>query len=282
MTPHKDALSGLKVLDFSIMMAGPYCGRLLADLGADVVKIELPEGDDMRLRTPLRAGQSTYVGQLNAGKRSLPLDLKKPVDLATAMRLVERADVVLENFRPGVMDRMGLGAATLRERNPRLVYCSVSGYGQHGPSAQKAAYAMMLIVPITPRNFTALAEVTGLDALRGDARFASMPARNANWQAMMQLVQTWTQKRTTAQCIEALEAAGVPCARYAEPGDALNDPHLRERGIFEKVADSAGEFLGVNAPWHMSGTDSRLRAGPPAVGEHRSEVLEDWLSSDAA
>ena len=142
--PGSDALAGIRVLDFSIMMAGPYCARLFADLGADVIKIEPPEGDDMRLRAPLRDGCSAYFGQLNAGKRSLALDLKQPEAIALIKRLVAEADVVVENFRPGVMQRLGLGAAALREINPKLVYCSISGYGQTGPAAERAAYAMIV------------------------------------------------------------------------------------------------------------------------------------------
>ena len=139
-----DALAGVRVLDFSIMMAGPYCARLFADMGADVLKIEPPEGDDMRLRAPLRDGASVYFGQLNAGKRSLALDLKDAESIALAQRLAGAADVLIENFRPGVMERLGLGFEALRDINPRLVYCSISGYGQEGPAAERAAYAMIV------------------------------------------------------------------------------------------------------------------------------------------
>ncbi|MCC6246570.1 MAG: CoA transferase [Rubrivivax sp.] len=126
------------MLDFSIMMAGPYCGRLLADLGADVVKVEPPEGGDMRLRQPLREApdgtrHSSYFGQLNAGKRSIALDLRDPADLATARALALEADVLLENFRPGVMARLGLDAATLRAGNPKLVYASISATARRAP-----------------------------------------------------------------------------------------------------------------------------------------------------
>ncbi len=138
------ALEGNRVLDFSIMLAGPYCARMLADVGAEVIKIEPPEGDDMRLRAPLRSGHSAYFGQLNAGKRSITLDLKTPEAIAIVHGLVAKADVVVENFRPGVMERLGLGEKTLRQINPRLVYCSISGYGQTGPAAARPAYAMMV------------------------------------------------------------------------------------------------------------------------------------------
>src|SRR6201995_2567329 len=137
-------LEGIRVLDFSIMLAGPYCARLLADVGAEVIKIEPPEGDDMRLRTPLRDGHSAYFGQLNAGKKSLALDLKSAEAIRLVHRLVAEADIVVENFRPGVMDRLGLGYEALRKVNPRLIYCSISGYGQTGAEAERAAYAMIV------------------------------------------------------------------------------------------------------------------------------------------
>ena len=142
-----DALAGLRVLDFTSMIAGPYAARLLADVGAEVIKIESPEGDDMRQRAPLRNGHGTYFGQLNAGKKSLTLDLKNPEALVLVKRMVEKADVVLENFRPGVMQRLGLDYATLAAINPRLVYCSISGYGQSGPDAGKPAYAPVVSLP---------------------------------------------------------------------------------------------------------------------------------------
>jgi crotonobetainyl-CoA:carnitine CoA-transferase CaiB-like acyl-CoA transferase len=135
------ARSDLSVLDFTTTIAGPHCTRLLADLGAEVIKIEQPDGDMMRSRMPLRNGASTSFGQLNAGKKSVVLDLKHPKVVKVAHRLSERADVVVENFRPGVMQRLGLDYAALGKTNRRLVYCAISGYGQTGPSANLSAYA---------------------------------------------------------------------------------------------------------------------------------------------
>jgi crotonobetainyl-CoA:carnitine CoA-transferase CaiB-like acyl-CoA transferase len=135
------ALQGIRVLDFSAMISGPYCTRLLADLGAEVIKLEPPEGDYMRTRPPLRDGVSLYFGVLNAGKRSVALDLKQPEGVALARDLVAKSDVVVENFRPGVMARLGLDYAMLAAINPRLVFCSISGYGQRGASASLPAYA---------------------------------------------------------------------------------------------------------------------------------------------
>ncbi len=131
----------LRVLDFTTTIAGPYCARLLADAGADVIKIESPEGELTRHRPPLRDGASTAFGQLNAGKRSLVLNLKQPEAVEIVRRLVAETDVLVENFRPGVMARFGLGYDALAAINPKLIYCAISGYGQTGPSSELAAYA---------------------------------------------------------------------------------------------------------------------------------------------
>ncbi len=135
------ALDGIRVLDFSAMVAGPYCTRLMSDLGAEVVKLEPPEGDYMRTRAPMRGGESLYFGVLNAGKKSVALDLKNPDGRALALELAAASDVVVENFRPGVMNRLGFGYEALSKLNPGLVYASISGYGQDGSHAQLPAYA---------------------------------------------------------------------------------------------------------------------------------------------
>ena len=140
----RSALDRLRVVDFTTTIAGPHCTRLLADLGAEVIKIEPPEGDMMRSRPPLRNGASTSFGQLNTGKKSVVLDLKRPEAVAAARRIVATADVVVENFRPGVMRRFGLDYPVLREVKPDLVYCAISGYGQTGPSADLPAYAPVI------------------------------------------------------------------------------------------------------------------------------------------
>ncbi|MDB5816922.1 MAG: hypothetical protein JWQ11_562 [Rhizobacter sp.] len=142
--PTTRPLDGIRVLDFTIMMAGPYCTRYLADLGAEVIKVESAEGDYIRSREPLRDGHSAYFGHLNAGKQSVVLDLKSAAGLDAARRLAQQCDVLVENFRPGVMQRLGLDYASLAEANPRLVYCSISGFGQTGPSSQRPAYAQIV------------------------------------------------------------------------------------------------------------------------------------------
>ncbi|WP_283807965.1 CaiB/BaiF CoA transferase family protein [Bradyrhizobium macuxiense] len=278
------------------------------------------------------------------------------------------------------MDRLGLGYEALRAINPRLIYCSISGYGQSGPSTERAAYAMIvhaesgfdrslmryagdrdrpaagaifvadvlggifgysaiqtalvqrertgkgqridvalmdcmlnllvyelqeaqfpvhsprptygpvhardgdiLIAPVTPRNFAALCEVTGQEELANDPRFTTIPARGANWTAMMQVIEKWTERHTVAECIAALDRAGVPCAEYRDPGAALSDPHLLQRGAFAAIADRAGEFFGVNAPWKMSEAQTSMGREVPDIGAHRNEILSRTLglSSDA-
>ena len=135
---------GLRVLDFSTTIAGPHCTRMLADMGAEVIKIESAEGETMRARPPVRRGFSSLFGQLNAGKKSIVLDLKSPDAVEAIRRLVKDADIVVENFRPGVMRRLKLDYACLQPLNPRLIYCSISGYGQTGPSAELPAYAPVI------------------------------------------------------------------------------------------------------------------------------------------
>jgi CoA:oxalate CoA-transferase len=137
-------LEGVRVVDFGLLMAGPYCGRMMAELGAEVIKVEPPGGEQNRGNPPLRDGYSAFFGQLNAGKHSVVLDLRTPEGMEAARRLIAASDVVVENFRPGVMDRLGLGYAQCAEFNPRLVYCSVSGYGQTGPRSSHAALAPII------------------------------------------------------------------------------------------------------------------------------------------
>jgi crotonobetainyl-CoA:carnitine CoA-transferase CaiB-like acyl-CoA transferase len=138
------SFQGLRVLDFSTTIAGPHCTRMLADMGAEVIKIEAADGETMRTRPPVRNGFSTVFGQLNVGKKSLVLDLKSPDAIEMIRRLIATADILVENFRPGVMRRLKLDYSSLRELNPKLIYCSISGYGQTGPSAELPAYAPVI------------------------------------------------------------------------------------------------------------------------------------------
>ena len=134
-------LDGFRVLDLSQYLPGPYAGQILADLGAQVVKVEPPAGDPMRAVPPLDGdGVSAFYKLVNAGKTVVRLDLKDEAGKAAFVRLVEKADALVESYRPGAFDRLGLGAAALRKINPGLVHCALSGFGQTGPAALKAGH----------------------------------------------------------------------------------------------------------------------------------------------
>jgi len=137
-------LSGVRVLDFTMYVAGPYCSRLMADMGAEVIKVEPPGGEVMRNAPPFQGEKSAYFGHLNCGKKSIELDLKAPEAIAAIHRLLPGVDVVLENYRPGVMARLGLDYESLRAIKPDLIYCSISGYGQTGTDARKPAFATII------------------------------------------------------------------------------------------------------------------------------------------
>ncbi len=138
-------LSGVTVVDLSRVLAGPFCTLVLADLGARVIKVEAPGGgDDSRHFGPFVGGKSAYFMSLNRGKESIALDLKAEEDRSVLHSLLGQADVLVENFRPGTMDRLGFGWGSLQERHPRLIYAAVSGFGQTGPYSHRAAYDIIV------------------------------------------------------------------------------------------------------------------------------------------
>jgi crotonobetainyl-CoA:carnitine CoA-transferase CaiB-like acyl-CoA transferase len=143
--PWAGPLAGVRVLDFTRVLAGPAASLALADLGAEVIKVEPPgTGDETRAFPPMRDGVSHYFLGVNRGKRSIVIDLKAPEGLALARELAAKCDVVLENYRPGVMERLGLGYQALSEINPRLIYCAISGYGQYGPLKDRPSFDIVL------------------------------------------------------------------------------------------------------------------------------------------
>jgi CoA:oxalate CoA-transferase len=164
-------LHGVRVLDLTRVLSGPHCTRMLCDLGAEVIKIEPPDGDMTRFANPRINSLSSYFVQQNTGKRNVSLDMSRPEALDVLLRLVDACDVLVENFRPGVMDRMGLGWEVVSARNPRIVYASISGYGQDGPWVKRRAYA-----PVVGAE-------TGITRSQGDARggvYANDPHSHAD------------------------------------------------------------------------------------------------------
>jgi len=138
-------LSGVKVIELSHIMAGPACGMLLADLGADVIKVEkFPDGDDSRRMVPPRVdGESAAFMILNRNKRGTAINLKSEAGRSLLRRMLATADVLIENFRPGTMERLGLGYESLRETNPGLIYCQLTGFGTTGPYADRAGFDLI-------------------------------------------------------------------------------------------------------------------------------------------
>jgi crotonobetainyl-CoA:carnitine CoA-transferase CaiB-like acyl-CoA transferase len=170
--------AGVKILDFTRVLAGPYGSYQLSLLGADVIKVEAREGDDMRYGNRAndweKRGLAAPWVSVNAGKRSITLDLKQPKAIEVVKRLVPKVDVVMENFRPGVMDKLGIGYETLRALNPKLIYCAVSGFGQVGPERGTAAFdgmiqAMSGLMSITgfPTNGPTRVGFAGADVMSG-------------------------------------------------------------------------------------------------------------------
>jgi CoA:oxalate CoA-transferase len=137
-------LGGTLILDLSRILAGPYCTLLLHELGARIIKVEPPQGDDSRAYGPFQHGDSLYFAAINRGKESIALDLKQPEDRAIFQRLLQHADVLVENFRPGTMEKLGLGWETLHASHPRLIYAAASGFGHTGPESKKPAYDMIV------------------------------------------------------------------------------------------------------------------------------------------
>lgn len=152
-------LEGILVVDLTRVLAGPFCTMLMADMGADVIKVENPKtGDDSRAFTPFKNGVSAYFMGLNRSKRSITINLKEPEGKELLKKLVTQADVLVENYKPGTMEKLGLSYATLKEINPRLVYAAISGFGQTGPYSAKAAYDLII------QGMSGFMSITGMDA----------------------------------------------------------------------------------------------------------------------
>ncbi|MDR0201108.1 MAG: CoA transferase [Delftia acidovorans] len=180
-------LDGVRILDFTRVLAGPLSTALLADLGAEVVKIEPPQGDDYRAIGPMNNGESALFTVMNRNKQSLALDLKHPEAVALVHEMAAQADVVVENFRPGVAERLGIGASQLRALNPRLVYVSVSGFGQTGPLAHRPAYD--IIVQAMSGLMEATGEPDGAPTVVGEAVSDVVAGLFASWATLAALLQ---------------------------------------------------------------------------------------------
>jgi len=377
-------LAGVRVLDLTRVLAGPFCTMVLADLGAEVVKVERPDvGDDARHFGPfLKSGRSGYFASINRGKKSIVLDLKDEANRETFLKLAKRAHVLVENFRPGTMEALGLGEDRLREVNPRLIHASASGFGRHGLYGRRPAYDIIIqamsglmsvtgleggspvrvgasISDILTGLFTAIGilaalrvqsrdgagaeldmamldctvaalenaltryETTGqppeplgtrhpsitpfqafdtadrpiviaagndilwgklcsaLDTpeLADDPRFDTNPHRTENHADLEKKLLALLRARPSAEWLERLEQAGVPCAPVRDMAAVAADTHLEMRGMLHRMEDGPeADFLTAGSPLRMNGESLRLSRHAPELGEHTESVLREWLS----
>jgi CoA:oxalate CoA-transferase len=383
-------LAGVLVLDLTWYLAGPYATMILADLGAEVLKIERPpSGDPARGNGPYWGGQpeySSYFMSVNRGKQSLLLDLKQARGLDLVRALAERADVLVENFLPGTMGRLGLDYESLAARNPRLVYASCSGFGQTGPYASRPALDVIiqamagtmsitgepdrepmragasvgdltgalytavgvlaalqerersgrgqrldvalldaqvallenafaryfasgevperqgtshplitpfqafetadgyLVVAASPQaHWWALCRALGREDLKDDPRFAERAARTRHRAALIPLLAAIFRERPTAEWVERLAAAGVPCGPVNTIDTVAADPHVNARGMFVDLdVPGLGPTRTVNSPLHLDRTPAGPAGPPPRLGEHTALALATHLGLDAA
>ena len=379
--PHPGPLAGMRVLELAQIMAGPTCGALLADLGADVIKVEkLPGGDDARgYREPRVNGVSAPFLMLNRNKRGLALDLKRPEGRAILLRLVRHADVLIENYRRGTMEKLGLGYDVLAVENPALIYCAITGYGRDGPYADKGgfdliaqAFAGLMAItgepgrppaktgnPVSDINagilaavgilaawahllrtgrgqivdtslmeaalqqtywhaasyfatgespgplgsahiltapyqaFTAsdgwivigganqanwerIADVLGHPEWRDDPRFATNTARMENLPALVEAMNAVLVRKSRAEWLALLDAAGVPAGPVHSLGEALTHPQTLARGmVVDLDHPDAGHTKALGCPIHLSDSPARVDRPAPRLGEHTRELLRE-------
>lgn len=379
-------LSGIRVIDLTRNLAGPFCTMLLADLGAEVIKVEMPgTGDEARTFGPFINGESGYFISINRGKKGITLNLKDPRGKELLLKLVARGDVLVESFRPGVLERLGLSYERVSAVNPRIVYASVSGFGHTGPYREKGAYDLVvqgyggimsitgqpggvptrvgvsigdlaaglylasgILAALVARGLTgrgdridvsmldcqvALLEnsivrygasgeipgrignrhpsitpfemfptqdgyiivcagnqnlwenfcrVIGREDLLADPRFASNGLRTDNQAALAEILQGVMVKKSTAEWLELLDAAGVPCGPVNNVAQVLKDPQVRSREMVITIDHPrAGQVQVPGCPVKAREHPPVAAKPSPLLGEHNREVF-GWLGLSEA
>jgi crotonobetainyl-CoA:carnitine CoA-transferase CaiB-like acyl-CoA transferase len=379
-------LQGVTVLEIGAFMAAPFATMQLADMGADVIKVENPEGGDpVRATGPFIEGNSSPFARLNRNKRSIALDLKHDEGKQVLRRLLEHADVVVENLRPGTLTRLGFGYEDVRAINPRVVYVSASGWGQNGPlsalpgldimaqarsglmsvtgtpegdpvkigvpicdlvcglyvalaamgalrardvtgegqqidvslfeagvsfaiweagvyfatgevgrplgsahqstapyQAVRTSDGWVTLGAVTPKTWTGLCEALDLPHLLDDPRFQDAFERHGHRDTLIPAIEEASSRRTTAAVVEALDAAGVPCAPIADMGQVFNDDHLNQRDFYwDAPHQTLGSVRQIGSPLRMSSTPAVRRSAGPLLGADTEAVLrENGLDDD--
>src|SRR5437016_1640618 len=271
------ALDGIVVLDLTQYEAGPSCSQMLGWLGAEVIKIEPPGGEPGRRALSESPDlDAWFFLMLNGNKKSVTLDLKAPEGRALLERMVERADVLIENFGPGSFERLGFGWEDLRRMNPRIISASVKGFGSTGPYANYKSFEM-IAQAMGGAMWKTFAKILGRPELGDDPTLADRMGRVARNDELDALVEAWTEKRTKHEAMETLGAAGIPCGAVLDSGEVLTDPSLVQRGmVVELDHPTRGRFPMPGNPVRMSGSPTEVKRAP-LLGEHNAEVPGRWL-----
>ena len=245
-------LAGIRVIELANFIAGPLAGTLLADMGADVVKVEPPQGDMGRATPPIRNGESVSFTALNRNKRSLVLDLKRPQATAILLKLAEKSDVFLEAYRPGALDKLGLGAAQVKAVNPRIVYTSVSGFGQTGPDRRRAGVNLII------EAFSGALSVTGEPGkmpMRPGVQtadvFGALFATYATLAGLIGAARAGEGRIADVSLVEAsIAAAAWEAAEYLETGNAPQPMGNRHRltAPYQLFETKDGRYLAIGTP----------------------------------
>src|SRR5437773_1188741 len=282
-------LDGLRVIDLTRVVAGPFCTMMLGDMGAEVLKIEEPEhGDDSRGWAPFIAGTGSFYLALNRSKKSVALDLKAPEGAAALRRLIETADVLIESFRPGSLAELGFDYDAMSALNPRLIYCSISGYGQTGPAAELPGYDAVIqgeagIMDMTgfpdgapTRVGVAITDyLAGLYAIQGILLALTDRQKSGLGQRVdIALIETVFRGLTLQELTRRFEAKNVPCGRVRSISEALEHPQVAAREVLMvQQHPQVGNVETLAPVIRLSRTPAEVRLPPPALGEHTAEVL---------
>jgi CoA:oxalate CoA-transferase len=278
-SPDHSLLAGIRILDFTRVLAGPYATALLADVGAEVIKVESPSGDDYRHIGPFIADESVLFQALNRGKKSIMLDLSRPEDRQKALRLAATADVLVENFRPGVADKLGIGWEAVTAVNPRLIYASISGFGQTGDAAGRPAYD--IIIQALSGIMSVTGEPEGEPTLVGESIADVAAGLFASWAILVALVERQSTRRGRRIDLAMLDAmiAMQPlvvarCLASGEPPRRVGNRHA--------LSAPFGVFRTSDGPIVLAVLNDKLMRGLSAVIGHPQLPSDPRFATDAA